>query len=244
MAKLSWIMAFIIIFTLTFTTISYLSASGCSVKDVEISDYIVKGNTATVTARIYIVNEASFPAKLLSLKINVRSFKTGKYRSYNIGDIIIPARRDKIVEYSFKISKSEVEKGLRILVEWNYPVTIFYLVDIYRVKNTYTSSLKPLSKGVFIWSGWNTTYIRVGMCASYTARVYPPMNLKVTVMKEMTGFSSMTLDTKEGYRVVKGVFCPKEPSSIRTRGYYLVVEAGELRWEQPESYPPRLFVRP
>ena len=55
---------------------------------------------------------------------------------------------------------------------------------------------------------------------------------------------SFSISVSSGYsKRLTVTFYPKEPSSWKLRGYYIVIELnGEKVWIQPKGYPPRLKV--
>lgn len=241
MSKLSMIIGFIIFFILFFIIISYVADVGCSVRALEVSNYENRGGKAVLTVRIYIVNEAPFPAKLSDINLYIKGH--GSFRAYNVGSVVVPARHDKIIEHKVEVPASEVGETVRLEVGWSYPLSLFFVYDIYKITK-YKVVARVLTGKYFIWAGWNTTYIQSGRCVSYIARTNPPESFTLLIYKEISGFGSQLIKEAKGSGTLVGVFCPPEPSGLRTKGYYLEIKVKDLEWRQPDGYPPRLYVRP
>ncbi len=242
MTKLSMIVGFIVFFVLSFTIISYIAAMGCSVRAVEVSNYENKGDKALITVRIYIVNDAPVPAKINDIKLYI--YDHGTFRGYDIGYVTVPARHDKIIEYQVEVSASEVKDKIRLEVEWSYPLTVFFLYDLYNIETKYEVETSVLTGKYFIWAGWNTTYISSSKCTSYIVRTNPPTSFTLSIYKEIAGFGPRLINEIKGEGILVDEFCPPEPSGLRTKGYFLEVRVEDVTWRQPEGYPPRLYVRP
>jgi len=164
-----------------------------------------------------------------------------------VGDLI--KRGDTAIDYSIK-------GFIRI------PVKLFGIIKLLSVDTPFEKkgyyvipiqlpSAKPTIRAINAY--WSKTQIRLGESAQAIVEIKDGISgtINVIIMKDIPLWPdsqvftrSFSISVPSGYsKRLTVTFYPKEPSSWKLRGYYIVIELnGEKVWIQPKGYPPRLKV--
>ncbi|MGC9108468.1 MAG: hypothetical protein ACP5IE_09835, partial [Infirmifilum sp.] len=131
-----------------------------------------------------------------------------------------------------------------VIYSWVPDPFILYLLNLHPLNFTRRTDLVMPGKSPFLWAGWNETETSIGECVSLQVYTYPSSVFNVRVFADYLSMPPVAVFEKSGVGGGTFIFCPKEPSSLRLKGYFLEVVSGDARWVQADSYPPRLKVSP
>ncbi|MEZ0346700.1 MAG: hypothetical protein ABWK01_09130 [Infirmifilum sp.] len=200
------------------------------------------GDKILIGARLYFPNPYPLPIKIYSISLKLKCSNTAV--NSNLFNITLIPKKTNILLFNFSPADQPIGNCLAL---YNFvPDTlILSFLDLHIFNFTGNTTLTPPAiSEPFLWAGWNTTEINVGDCVSYEVYTYPPAPFEVTVLADYLSMPPVAVSSSKGIATGNFTFCPREPSSFKLKGYYLLVASQGKTWTQEETYPPRLEVSP
>ncbi len=204
-----------------------------------------RGNYFT-EVRLYFPNTYSLSVKVSRIIVTMNC-SNGVLLRGELSNVTLAPRTTSIL--LLNSSTLEPPRGAcKVAYSWAPDLLLTHLVGLHPLNFTRVTEIRiEYEKQFFLWAGWQSLDIRLGDCVYFQVYTYPPSAYKAEVFADYLSLPNVPLYpvySVTGYGSGIHEFCPREPSSLKLKGYYIAVTVDGVTWTQADSYPPRLKVSP
>ncbi|QOJ78534.1 hypothetical protein IG193_07195 [Infirmifilum lucidum] len=242
--KLKHILLVLVFLLLVYELVEFYVIFSVEPAFVEVSRINMTGRGNYFTeVRLYFPNTYFLPVRVSKVVVTVNC-SNGVLLRGELSSVTLMPRTTSILHLNS--STPEPPRGAcKVTYSWVPDPLITHLVGLHLLNFTRVTEMQTeYEKQPFLWAGWQSLDVRLGDCVYFQVYTYPPSTYKADVLADYLSLPNVPIYSVAGYGSGLHEFCPKEPSSFRLKGYYIVVTANGRTWTQADSYPPRLKVSP
>jgi len=198
----------------------------------------------SIEVTLYFPNDYFLPVRLGELALTALCPNGSGFRA-TLSNVTLVPRIVNIIRFGAHTDMLPSGGSCKVICSWAPDPLPVYLLGIHVLNFTREDEIQTgLEKMPFVWAGWRSFSVKSGNCTSFEVYTYPPSAYEARVVADYLSMPGIPVYSVTGFGHGIHEFCPREPSSFRLKGYYIVVLSEGKSWQQADSYPPRLSVSP